>query len=217
MRCGWKISTRMPVGATVPIVSTHDPKRTPAVLVVGGESRFRESLRVQLQNRGLRVYEALSGKAGNVAARVCVPDCVIIAGVLPDADGLDWVRTRREAGDTTRTVFVASQPDETSCFQTARSLGLELVVPQSVDASVLAQRVEVALGPAAVAAHPLGSPPRPRASGSGPRAVLLTTPPSLRSFDEADEESWVVHAVAEARFLDAGPLELAELRALGSS
>jgi DNA-binding response OmpR family regulator len=198
-------------------VANPDVEAPPAILVVGGELRFRDRLRMQLQNRGLRVFEALSGAAATVAVRVVAPACLIVMGPLPDVEPVAWLRTRREAGDATRVVLVSSSADLTTTWPAARELNLEMVVPGDLDAATLAHRVEAALAHGANG-HALGSPPRTRPDArrlaTGSRAMLATAPAVLRSFDEADDEAWTVHAVDEVRFLGADPLELGELRAL---
>jgi DNA-binding response OmpR family regulator len=90
----------------------------PAVLLVDDEPAIRESLAFALRRDGFEVEEAASLREAR--ARAGGVDLLILDLVLPDGNGLDFLRTLRAKSDVP--VIVLTSRDE----ETERVVGLEL-------------------------------------------------------------------------------------------
>jgi two-component system catabolic regulation response regulator CreB len=90
----------------------------PAVLLVDDEPAIRESLAFALRRDGFEVEEAASLREAR--ARAAGADLLILDLVLPDGNGLDFLRTLRAKSDVP--VIVLTSRDE----ETERVVGLEL-------------------------------------------------------------------------------------------
>ncbi|AKU92044.1 response regulator [Vulgatibacter incomptus] len=78
------------------------------ILLVDGDSRFRELLAGLLRARKHEVYEAGGGEAGDAALREVAPELVIVDASLPDTDGLQWISRLRARGNDVPLVLVSS-------------------------------------------------------------------------------------------------------------
>jgi two-component system catabolic regulation response regulator CreB len=90
----------------------------PSVLLVDDEPAIRESLAFALRRDGFEVEEAASLREAR--ARAGGADLLILDLVLPDGNGLDFLRTLRAKSDVP--VIVLTSRDE----ETERVVGLEL-------------------------------------------------------------------------------------------
>src|SRR3982751_2227813 len=88
------------------------------VLVVDDEPAIRESLAYALKREGFGIVEAASLKEARTPAAEA--DLVILDLVLPDGNGLDFLRTLRARSDVP--VIVLTSRDE----ETDRVVGLEI-------------------------------------------------------------------------------------------
>lgn len=70
-----------------------------SVVLIEDEKQIRRFVRTELENRGITVYEAVTGKEGIVAAQTRKPDLLIIDLGLPDMDGLEVIRKVRAWSD----------------------------------------------------------------------------------------------------------------------
>jgi two-component system KDP operon response regulator KdpE len=69
------------------------------ILIVEDELRIRQFLRVALESEGCKVFEAATVASGLALAGDCRPNLVVLDLGLPDADGLDFIRTLRSWSD----------------------------------------------------------------------------------------------------------------------
>jgi CheY-like chemotaxis protein len=72
------------------------------ILLLSADRAFVKRLALELHGRGLRVFDAGSGKAADVAMRVCKPELVLVDSLLPDMSGRAWIEMRRREGDLCR-------------------------------------------------------------------------------------------------------------------
>ncbi len=217
------------------------------ILLLGSDLRVRELLRLQLADRGHRVFEAGSAIAGSVAARICIPDVIVVDGLLPDSDGLGWVKVQRDGGKAPHIVLVSESLDAAYLQTTTRSLGVELVARRPIEAGALATQIESVLPTATTSSSrcaraasatptlpPASSPPpipadalqtrllakAPRLAAPESPLAMGTVPFALRSFGESDEDSSNAPALDEATVLGACPIvdfSCSALRGLGRS
>lgn len=68
----------------------------PVVLIIDDDIQIRRMLRLSLDAHGYTVKEAASSMEGLQQAALCRPDLVILDLNLPDADGLDTLKSLRE-------------------------------------------------------------------------------------------------------------------------
>lgn len=66
----------------------HEEHKKQTILVVGDETRLRDSLRIVLESRGYSVVEAENGKEALIVFEETSPDMVILDVMLPVIDGL---------------------------------------------------------------------------------------------------------------------------------
>lgn len=69
------------------------------ILMVEDELRIRQFLRVAFESEGCKVFEAATVANGLALAGDCQPNLVVLDLGLPDADGLDFIRTLRTWSD----------------------------------------------------------------------------------------------------------------------
>ena len=90
----------------------------PAILIVDDEPAIRESLAFALRRDGFEVAEASSLREAR--ARAAEADLVVLDLVLPDGNGLDFLRSLRARSDVP--VIILTSRDE----ETDRVVGLEI-------------------------------------------------------------------------------------------
>ena len=151
----------------------------PAILLVDDEPAIRESLAFALRRDGFAVSEAGSlREARNLAGEA---DLVILDLVLPDGNGLDFLRSLRARSDVP--VIVLTSRDE----ETDRVVGLEIgaddYVLKPFSPREVAARVRAVLRRAAKATEPEEKPlragtlaldPRTRKASVGERELALS-------------------------------------------
>ncbi|WMP15864.1 response regulator [Thiothrix lacustris] len=69
------------------------------ILIVEDELRIRQFLRVAFESEGCKVFEAATVANGLALAGDCRPNLVVLDLGLPDADGLEFIRTLRTWSD----------------------------------------------------------------------------------------------------------------------
>lgn len=115
----------------------------PCVLVADDEPAIRRLLRTSLGAQGWRVLEAASGQEAIAAAKPPV-DVLLLDLGLPDTDGLDVIRTLREAGVTIPIVVLSAREDERGKV-TALELGADDYVTKPFGMAELVARLRTAL------------------------------------------------------------------------
>ncbi len=71
----------------------------PRILVIDDEPQIRKFMRISLSANGYEVAEAENGAAGIDAARVQVPDLIVLDLGLPDMDGQEAISAVRDFSD----------------------------------------------------------------------------------------------------------------------
>lgn len=151
----------------------------PAILLVDDEPAIRESLAFALRRDGFAVSEA--GSLREARALAGEADLVILDLVLPDGNGLDFLRSLRARSDVP--VIVLTSRDE----ETDRVVGLEIgaddYVLKPFSPREVAARVRAVLRRAAKATEPEEKPlregtlvldPRTRKASVGERELALS-------------------------------------------
>ncbi len=113
------------------------------VLVVDDEPPIRKLLRMGLGAEGYQVLDAPNGKAAleQISEK---PDLVILDLGLPDARGLDLLRTLRERNDAVPIVVLSSRSDETAKVEALDS-GADDYVTKPFGMAELLARIRAAL------------------------------------------------------------------------
>src|SRR2546421_11880091 len=133
----------------------------PAILLVDDEPAIRESLAFALRRDGFEVSQAATLREARALAGEV--DLLILDLVLPDGNGLDFLRSLRARSDVP--VIVLTSRDE----ETDRVVGLEIgaddYVLKPFSPREVAARVRAVLRRAAEGGQPGGKPP-PAGRGS---------------------------------------------------
>ena len=80
----------------------------PSVLVVDDDADLRTGLRTLLEARGIDVVEASSLREATAMSRLYEPSLLLVDGMLPDGNGIEWISALRSEGTTTEVVFMSS-------------------------------------------------------------------------------------------------------------
>ena len=115
----------------------------PAILVVDDDAALRRVLVTGLGAQGYRVVESASGKRGAIDARSHAPDLAIVDLGLPDADGIDIVRSIRSWSPMPIIVLSARVQERTKID--ALDAGADDYVTKPFGMGELVARVRVAL------------------------------------------------------------------------
>ncbi len=146
-------------------------------LLVDDDPHFRALVSSLLVSRGHLVFEAATGRLATAAMQETRPDLVIVDGLLPDTDGLRWIRTQRELGDRTPVVFVSAFWKDMDSFQKlTRGLGVSMVIHKPISPATFVQQIDTALQQAGAA---LGAPQEPAKPTAAPPAVVALSPRPL--------------------------------------
>lgn len=133
------------------------------ILIVDDESQSRRMLRTLLADEGYRASEARTAGEALAAVRARHPDLVLLELDLPDADGIDVIRSLRDEGSTKPIIVVSSRDREEDKVK-ALELGADDYVTKPFSGSELMARIRVALRREAVVGKP----------GSRSRSALRT-------------------------------------------
>lgn len=131
------------------------------ILIVDDEPQSRRMLRALLMKEGYRASEACTVVEALSGVRARNPDLVLLDLDLPDADGIDVIRSLRDEGSTKPIIVVTARDNEEDKVK-ALELGADDYVTKPFSAGELMARIRVALRREAV----VGS--------GGPRAILRT-------------------------------------------
>ena len=132
------------------------------VLVVDDDAYFRALVKNLLSERGHEVVEAHTGKAATAALASTRPDMVIVDGLLPDTDGMQWMSARRQAGDRTPFVFVSAYWKDFDSFKKLTAqLGVAMVLHKPIAQATFCDQIEAALESSGARVKPSGTKPPP--------------------------------------------------------
>jgi two-component system, OmpR family, KDP operon response regulator KdpE len=116
----------------------------PRALVIDDEPPIRRFLRTSLTAEGYDVVEAENGEDGLAEIRRRAPDIVVLDLGLPGIDGLEVIRTLREAGSVVPIVVLSSRTDERGKVE-ALDLGADDFVTKPFGVDELLARMRAAL------------------------------------------------------------------------
>jgi DNA-binding response OmpR family regulator len=116
------------------------------ILVVDHDDSVRGMLGHLFRDEGFGVDEAADGNAALAALRDRAPDCMLLDLVLPDIDGVEVLRTRRDSAlaPDTRVVVLTARTDAHDA-DACRELGADTVLYKPIDPEQLCAAVRAAL------------------------------------------------------------------------
>ncbi len=82
----------------------------PCVLVVDDDAVVRDGLRAMLEALGLEVLEAGTLKEAEMVSSLYEPALLLVDGILPDGNGIEWVSTLRNEGLRSEVVLMSGRP-----------------------------------------------------------------------------------------------------------
>jgi two-component system OmpR family response regulator len=125
------------------------------VLVVDDDPVARTIATHVAQSLGCVALEARSAKEATRIAKDKRPDLVILDGLLPDSDGVRWLREQRAEGNTVAVLFSSAFWKDVGSHRTlTEELNVAAVVPKPLRADVLARTIRQALDRKSPAARP---------------------------------------------------------------
>jgi PAS domain S-box-containing protein len=143
-------------GAVVPFKARSDASRPPKgscaapehclnLLVIAGPDE-RMAVRIALEADGFALQEAASGAHGLKLAGASVPDCILLDASLPDADGLDVLKSLGESGGAPPCAVIMLTEDSVDATTAAIEAGaLDYVVKDHLDAYTLRRAIRSAV------------------------------------------------------------------------
>ena len=90
------------------------------ILIVDDSLFQRRSIRKILDRRTHEIQEATNGKEGLEKLQTFQPECIILDILMPDMDGLGFLKTVRQQGKTTPIIVLTADIQETTrreCLQ----------------------------------------------------------------------------------------------------
>ncbi|MGH1341069.1 MAG: response regulator [Nannocystales bacterium] len=81
---------------------------TISVLVVDDDADLRRGLRALLEVHGLEVLDAGTLREADALARLYEPALLVVDGVLPDGNGIEWISILRSEGMATEVIFMSN-------------------------------------------------------------------------------------------------------------
>ena len=82
------------------------------ILVVDDDADLRSGLRALLEARGLEVVEAATIRQADVLAQLYEPATLLVDGILPDGNGVEWISMLRSEGREARGFDVQPHRDD---------------------------------------------------------------------------------------------------------
>lgn len=79
-----------------------------SVLVVDDDADLRHGLRELLEVHGLEVLDAGTLREADALVRLYEPAVLLIDGMLPDGNGIEWISMLRSEGSAIEIIFMSS-------------------------------------------------------------------------------------------------------------
>lgn len=79
-----------------------------SVLLVDDDADLRTGLRALLEARGLDVLEAGTLREAGVLSKLYEPALLLVDGLMPDGNGVEWISMLRSEGTATEVVFMSN-------------------------------------------------------------------------------------------------------------
>jgi DNA-binding response OmpR family regulator len=123
-----------------------------SILIVDDDAMFREIVRMRFNAAGYRTFVATSAEEGWAAAQAQRPDVVLLDLIMPDADGVTFLRRLRADPTLAATpVIVVSGLSFMSLTKAAEELGIQhQLIKSRFSLGELVQRVTALLPERAV-------------------------------------------------------------------
>lgn len=116
------------------------------VLLLDDDERFRKLVAPRLQSRGIIVQEAGTGKEADELLQTNQFDALIIDGVLPDTDGIKWIRKYRAGGGTNPVIYISAFWQSIEAYETLTSeLSVSQIIHKPVIPAVFVEQVSAEL------------------------------------------------------------------------
>lgn len=140
----------------------------PTILLLDDDTQFRASVTPALEAFGVRMLHANKGSIARALLEEDEPSLVIVAGLLPDTNGIVWIEQLRADGLHTPIVFVSAFYRDLATFKhLTDDLGVLKVFHKPVAIDRFAREVAGAVS----APLSLTPAPRPRSEDSGETVV----------------------------------------------
>jgi DNA-binding response OmpR family regulator len=116
------------------------------ILILDDDATFRRDvLRPQLEHRGYEVHEAARIREAEALLAQRSFDLLIVDGLLPDGNGLDFISALRQRGVATPIVFLSAFWKDGASLRALAEAGATDTLHKPVDFAVLARRIECLL------------------------------------------------------------------------
>lgn len=111
--------------------------------LIDPDPRFRRLLAAALEPYGHRILQSVSLREAELELPVAHPDLIIMDGLQPDGDGLEWLKTQRANGLKTPVFFLSSSCHSTEHFcQLLSDLKVKAVLHKPITAATLERLFE---------------------------------------------------------------------------
>ncbi|MBX9573114.1 MAG: response regulator [Candidatus Obscuribacterales bacterium] len=119
---------------------------TYTILLLDDDERFRKLVVPRLKAKDINVLEAGSGKQADDLAASNKIDALVIDGVLPDTDGITWLRKYRSSEPNKPVIYISAFWQSIDAYQVLTSeLGVSQIVHKPVIPGVFAEQVAAEL------------------------------------------------------------------------
>ena len=149
------------------------------ILILDDDSDFRQMIATALAQHGYSVQEATRTSDAAPILDGGGIDLLIVDGLLPDKNGIDFIRERRASGDDTRMIFVSVFWKDVATFHMlTQELNVSRVINKPFTSNELLAQVEFLLDttPRTTKALPTPRPPQPAAVSQAPPAQAPPLP-----------------------------------------
>ena len=131
----------------------------PTILLLDDDTQFRSSVIPALEAFGLRVLSATKGSIARAQLEEEEPSMLIVDGLLPDVNGIEWIEALRADGNQTPIIFVSAFYRDLNTFKhLTHNLGVLKVFHKPVAVDRFAREVASAVSVPMSAAPKLEEP-----------------------------------------------------------
>ena len=161
-----------------------------SILLLDDDSYFRKLAIAALQPRHHVIFEASRARDADALVAQRKFDCIIVDGLLPDADGMSWINRFREKDEETPILFISAFWRNDA---KVKQLQVSGTMKKPVTPAQLVAKVEQALRNQTAGAPRISPVPELPAAASGELAQLTATferdlPKLLRGVSDAVEQ-----------------------------
>src|SRR5688572_30492162 len=91
--------------------------KTKRVLLLDDDPLFRALVRPILEGKGFAVSEAGSGKLADELMAQGSFDLIMVDGLLPDVDGINWIGKHRASGCSSKIIYASAYWRDAAFYQ----------------------------------------------------------------------------------------------------